>query len=115
MKFYCYFHTFYRLIVQKEGPNKGRPFYNCPKGRDSTCNFFKWGDVDVSVNMNERTDSGNSGNRRNSNFKPKGNRSTSNRSQGTRAKRKCGICGTEGWYFIKQIKIEVYINVLLYF
>lgn len=64
--------------------------------------------------MDERNDSGNSGNRRKSNFKPKGNSSTSNRSQGTRTKRKCGICGTEGWYFIKQIKIEVYINMFYY-
>ncbi|XP_047360172.1 DNA topoisomerase 3-alpha isoform X1 [Vespa velutina] len=84
-----------QLTVQKEGPNKGRPFYTCPKGRDSTCNFFKWADVDVNVNMNERTDSRNFGNR-NNNFKHKGNSSTSSRSQGTRAKRKCGICGTEG-------------------
>ncbi|XP_035721138.1 DNA topoisomerase 3-alpha-like isoform X1 [Vespa mandarinia] len=84
-----------QLTVQKEGPNKGRPFYTCPKGRDSTCNFFKWADVDINVNMNERTDSGNFGNR-NNHFKHKGNSSTSSRSQGTRAKRKCGICGTEG-------------------
>ena len=29
----------------KDGPNKGRPFYGCPKPRDSSCGFFVWGDV----------------------------------------------------------------------
>ncbi|XP_043503570.1 DNA topoisomerase 3-alpha isoform X1 [Polistes fuscatus] len=84
-----------QLTVQKEGPNKGRLFYTCPKGRDSTCNFFKWADVDGGINTNERTNWGNSGNR-NSNTTHRGNSSTSNRSQGTRSKRKCGICGVEG-------------------
>lgn len=35
---------FYRITVQKEGPNKGRPFYGCPKDFNSRCNFFKWAD-----------------------------------------------------------------------
>lgn len=34
----------FRLTVQKEGNNKGRQFYTCPKGNNSDCNFFKWAD-----------------------------------------------------------------------
>jgi len=34
------------LVVQKEGPNKGRPFYACPQPRDQGCGFFQWGDED---------------------------------------------------------------------
>lgn len=29
-------------IVQKEGPNKGRLFYTCSKGKDNGCQFFEW-------------------------------------------------------------------------
>lgn len=32
------------VAVQKEGKNKGRLFYTCPKGRTVGCNFFKWAD-----------------------------------------------------------------------
>ncbi|KAL5473608.1 hypothetical protein EMCRGX_G028112 [Ephydatia muelleri] len=30
--------------VQKDGPNKGRTFYTCPKPRDDQCGFFEWAD-----------------------------------------------------------------------
>lgn len=30
--------------VQKEGPNKGKQFYTCPKPRDTQCGFFEWAD-----------------------------------------------------------------------
>ncbi|CAM9932316.1 unnamed protein product, partial [Phaeothamnion confervicola] len=34
-----------RLIVQKEGPNKGREFFKCAKPADSDpCEFFQWAD-----------------------------------------------------------------------
>lgn len=32
-----------RLIVRKDGPNQGRPFFGCPT-RESSCGFFKWDD-----------------------------------------------------------------------
>ncbi len=33
------------LTVNKEGTNKGRPFYSCTKPKDGgSCNFFQWGD-----------------------------------------------------------------------
>ena len=38
--------AFTRLTVQKEGPNKGRQFYACPKPREQSCGFFEWADAD---------------------------------------------------------------------
>ena len=32
------------LTVKKEGPNKGREFYTCPRSRGNCCDFFKWAD-----------------------------------------------------------------------
>ena len=34
----------YRIVVQKEGPNKGRPFFGCSKPADARCQFFMWAD-----------------------------------------------------------------------
>uniref|UniRef100_A0A0R3QXS8 Zf-GRF domain-containing protein n=1 Tax=Brugia timori TaxID=42155 RepID=A0A0R3QXS8_9BILA len=33
-----------RLIVKKEGPNHGRAFWTCSKGRDNPekCKYFEW-------------------------------------------------------------------------
>jgi DNA topoisomerase-3 len=33
-----------QVTVQKEGPNKGKLFWTCPKGRDNGCAFFEWDD-----------------------------------------------------------------------
>lgn len=33
------------LIVRRDGPNQGRPFFACPT-REKSCGFFKWGDED---------------------------------------------------------------------
>ena len=30
--------------VQKEGPNKGRTFWSCPKSQGAACKFFAWAD-----------------------------------------------------------------------
>ena len=38
-----------RLTVQKEGPNKGRDFFGCPKPREESCRFFQWADEDPST------------------------------------------------------------------
>ncbi|EDO40018.1 predicted protein, partial [Nematostella vectensis] len=32
--------------VNKDGPNKGRPFYSCSKPIGQSCGFFKWADQD---------------------------------------------------------------------
>ncbi|XP_014209436.1 DNA topoisomerase 3-alpha [Copidosoma floridanum] len=94
-----------QLTVQKDGLNKGRQFYSCPSGVNSSCGFFQWAD----------TVSGNSGNSGNSNnWNPPGPSGPSRgRGRGgggatgaapkkSRAptaggtKRKCGVCGIEG-------------------
>lgn len=101
-----------KLTVQKEGPNKGRQFYGCPKGMQSSCKFFQWAD-ETNTNTSYGGDDdgggdggGNWGNRGGGDWGP----STSARGRGrggggggaTRkprapgAKRKCGVCGTEG-------------------
>ena len=32
-------------VVQKEGPNRGRAFYVCPRPRGTQCPFFEWADA----------------------------------------------------------------------
>lgn len=113
-KFICCLIVF-RLTVRKEGPNKGRPFYVCPKDPQCPGNFFKWGD-EASNNNSFAGPSGNSGTRN----APQNDNNAGQRGQGrviqvkqllnmwskskyvfhafagTRAKRKCGICKEEG-------------------
>lgn len=43
-----FFALFDRLTVKKDGPNKGRPFYVCPK--QPACQFFQWADVPATNN-----------------------------------------------------------------
>lgn len=91
------FVRFFRLTVHKDGPNKGRQFYGCPKGINSTCRFFKWADEDDAGN-HENTDWSNS------TARGRGNKAPSRAPQKGSApkrpkvgtKRKCGICGIEG-------------------
>ena len=40
---------FSSLTVQKDGPNKGRQFYGCPKPRGEGCNFFQWADENAGI------------------------------------------------------------------
>ena len=47
-----YFWVFFSLTVQKEGPNKGRQFYGCPKPRGEGCNFFQWADENTGTVIN---------------------------------------------------------------
>ncbi|XP_018404081.1 PREDICTED: DNA topoisomerase 3-alpha isoform X1 [Cyphomyrmex costatus] len=86
-----------KLTVYKDGPNKGRHFYGCPKGVGSTCNFFKWADENDADD--NHTDWSNStargtGNRARNKFPQKG--SAPKRPRPTGGKRKCGNCGLEG-------------------
>lgn len=74
--------------MHKEGPNKGRQFYGCPKGMNSTCNFFKWADENTDWGSSSLNNRENRGRSRGSNA-PK-------RPRLTGGKRKCGICGVEG-------------------
>ncbi|XP_067213930.1 DNA topoisomerase 3-alpha isoform X3 [Linepithema humile] len=81
-----------KLTVHKEGPNKGRQFYGCPKGMNSTCNFFQWADE----NDNQNTDWSNSVVNRGKNKTHSRGGSVSKRPRLTGSKRKCGNCGMEG-------------------
>ncbi|KZC11859.1 PREDICTED: DNA topoisomerase 3-alpha [Dufourea novaeangliae] len=75
--------------VQKDGPNKGRLFYSCPKPMNESCKFFQWGDENVQnhnkfVNRNSNTSGSKEGNK------------TQRKPRASGGKRKCGICGIEG-------------------
>ncbi|KMQ86449.1 dna topoisomerase 3-alpha-like protein [Lasius niger] len=89
-----------KLTVQKDGPNKGRQFYGCPKGMNSTCNFFKWADendVDNRGNTDWNNLTVNRGGNR-SRVPQKGSAPKKPRLAGS--KRKCGKCGMEGSVYI---------------
>lgn len=99
------------LIVQKEGPNKGRPFYACPKPRGEGCNFFQWGDEGQSIgsnnNMPPPRTSGRGGHRGSHSSANKGQKGSS---KGTRATVKCGLCGEQGqWsHFVQKSLFRLY-------
>ncbi|KAL6262200.1 hypothetical protein P5V15_007297 [Pogonomyrmex californicus] len=87
-----------KLTVHKDGPNKGRQFYGCPKGMNSTCNFFKWAD-EADADSHESMDWNNSTvrkqrNRTNNRISQKNN--APKRPRLTGGNRKCGNCGIEG-------------------
>ncbi|KAK6171091.1 hypothetical protein SNE40_019350 [Patella caerulea] len=83
------------LTVQKDGPNKGRPFYGCSKPRVESCGFFQWGDQpsDGGGGMGR----GNGGGARNNQtgYKRQGGAGPQTDGGGVK-KRKCGICHVEG-------------------
>ncbi|XP_046401854.1 DNA topoisomerase 3-alpha isoform X2 [Ischnura elegans] len=93
-----------RLTVFKEGPNKGRQFFGCPKPRDQQCGFFKWADENEGESSSGWSKNKPSGNQRAGSDWPystqggrKGNHVQSKRSQdGAKQKRKCGLCREEG-------------------
>lgn len=87
-----------RRIVQKDGPNKGRPFYTCSKGMNNPCKFFQWGDENVEDVHNDTFRERNKQMYTRKQSEQHENRQV--KSRVTSRKRKCGICGTEGSYFI---------------
>lgn len=99
---------FYRLITKKEGPNKGRPFYVCPKQPQCTGNFFQWADApagNTAANTSFPSSSSSAAAPPYSSYNSgastsRGSYSTSaahdNGAGQARAKRKCGICKEEG-------------------
>ncbi|ESO84773.1 hypothetical protein LOTGIDRAFT_168441, partial [Lottia gigantea] len=78
------------LVVQKEGPNKGKSFYGCPKPRNEGCGFFQWADQPPG-NGGGGTGWTNNG----STYKNK-QQGGAGPQDGATKKRKCGICHVEG-------------------
>ncbi|XP_017033829.1 DNA topoisomerase 3-alpha [Drosophila kikkawai] len=74
------------LIVRKDGPNQGRPFFACST-REKSCGFFKWGDEDQS----QGTSSSSSASWGSGNRKP-----PADSSEKTGKSRRCGLCRQEG-------------------
>ncbi|XP_073945480.1 DNA topoisomerase 3-alpha-like isoform X2 [Choristoneura fumiferana] len=81
-----------KITVHKEGPNKGRPFYGCPKEFNSRCNFFQWADAaggGGSGDWGSSTSTSTRGRGR-GRAAPAGAREDGPRT------RKCGLCRQEG-------------------
>jgi hypothetical protein len=101
---------FFRLTVNKDGPNKGRQFYGCPKGMNSTCKFFKWADDDdvdhENMDWNTSTVRGRGRGRGNTTHN---RHNAPKRPRPTGGKRKCGNCGMEG-----NVKKNLYCVLSLY-
>ncbi|XP_078042704.1 topoisomerase 3-alpha isoform X2 [Augochlora pura] len=73
--------------VQKDGPNKGRLFYSCPKPMNESCKFFQWSDETVQNSNTSFVERNN---------KPSRGRGRGNTERKPGGKRKCGVCGIEG-------------------
>ncbi|KAL0102558.1 hypothetical protein PUN28_018092 [Cardiocondyla obscurior] len=82
-----------KLTVHKGGPNIGRQFYGCPKGMNSTCNFFKWADED---NDNVDWDDSSARDRNNTTRKRTFQKGNAPKRPKLATKRKCRNCGMEG-------------------
>lgn len=97
--------VFCRRIVKKDGPNKGRSFYTCPKNINESCKFFQWADENVEATCNN-TFQENSKKR----FKKEKSEQLQNLQKRPRVvtgKRKCGICGIEGSFCIYIFRIYI--------
>ncbi|XP_058446097.1 DNA topoisomerase 3-alpha [Malaya genurostris] len=100
------------LTVKKDGPNKGRPFFACPKAQNEQCGFFQWADENTAPQASSGSSWGSHSrlpSRANGNSsewgrthgnsgdgqgpKGKGGRGTGERGKVTR---KCGFCRQEG-------------------
>ncbi|XP_020670289.3 DNA topoisomerase 3-alpha [Pogona vitticeps] len=86
--------------VQKEGPNKGRPFHTCSKPREQQCGFFQWADENLApapasgFPSNPFTGEGSA---RGSGAKAKRSDSDSSlRAPATKRQRTCGLCHQPG-------------------
>ena len=99
------------LTVNKDGANKGRQFYACPKPRDVQCNFFQWADEAAGGNYGGGVGDGYGGGGGGAPGYGRGGGGTRGRGQGPRGRgrgrgaepnsggrkpRKCGQCGQEG-------------------
>ncbi|XP_054721108.1 DNA topoisomerase 3-alpha-like [Uloborus diversus] len=80
-----------KLTVMKDGDNKGRHFYACPKPRGQGCGFFQWADENANSSSFGQPSTSMNGGANGSRRRP----SDSN-TAGPSSKRKCGICSQTG-------------------
>ncbi|XP_050346470.1 DNA topoisomerase 3-alpha [Nymphalis io] len=87
-----------RITVQKEGPNKGRPFYGCPKDFNSRCTFFQWADNETNTEWRGATRGAARGAARGGarGAARGGARGAHGAARGEGAARRCGLCRREG-------------------
>ncbi|XP_045772031.1 DNA topoisomerase 3-alpha isoform X1 [Maniola jurtina] len=83
-----------KLTVRKEGPNKGRQFYGCPKESNARCSFFQWaGDGETNTGWGGQESYSSAGRGRGRGGRGGGGGSAS---EGEPRTRKCGLCRQEG-------------------
>ncbi|XP_038212166.1 DNA topoisomerase 3-alpha [Zerene cesonia] len=80
-----------KITVHKEGPNKGRPFYGCPKDFNSRCSFFQWADEGASTTTEWRGNTTTGRGR----GRTRSDRGQGGSGEGSRTRR-CGLCRQEG-------------------
>ncbi|XP_031624224.1 DNA topoisomerase 3-alpha isoform X2 [Contarinia nasturtii] len=86
------------LTVKKDGPNKGRQFYKCPK--QPACNFFEWADASPQ-NTSFAGQRFGSGGASTSTSNVTRNQGGTGQGQAQARKRKCGNCKQEGHTRVK--------------
>ncbi|XP_048575676.1 DNA topoisomerase 3-alpha isoform X2 [Nematostella vectensis] len=74
--------------VNKDGPNKGRPFYSCSKPIGQSCGFFKWADQDEDGTGRGMSRGGSRGGT--------GGAARGGAGGGGRKRKRCGNCHQEG-------------------
>ncbi|KAJ7305990.1 hypothetical protein JRQ81_010356 [Phrynocephalus forsythii] len=85
--------------VQKEGPNKGRPFHTCSKPREQQCGFFQWADENLAPASSSFPSTPFAGEGSTRGLGSKAKRSDSDaalRPPTTKRARTCGLCHQPG-------------------
>ncbi len=75
--------------VNKDGPNKGRAFYTCPKPREEQCGYFEWSDDGAMMSARGRGRGRGRGQAR-------GGWSQQDMGDGDRKQRLCSVCRQPG-------------------
>ncbi|XP_014248462.1 DNA topoisomerase 3-alpha [Cimex lectularius] len=82
-----------KLVVKKDGPNKGKTFFCCPKGQNepNRCSFFLWEEE-----SSNRQDRGEYRNNQRGNSSSRTSNFRARTSDSNQRGRKCGICSQTG-------------------
>jgi len=90
-----------RRTVQKDGANKGRDFFCCPKPRDEQCGYFQWADeIDIGPSNGHQQPRGGGGGGARGGRGRGGQGGTKRKASGDeggeKRQRKCGLCHEPG-------------------